>query len=164
MPIIEMYVPEGVLSEEKKQALHERVARQVLEAEGATYDESPRAQSITWMLIHEMPQGSWSVGSRTLTPDDELKILTRVTVPIGALDGDRQSTIAARLNKEIVGVLGDDLADPTKSICVIEEELLGGGGVVVDFADLLRWLDLPERAVADGHQPAGAVPMGGGGI
>jgi hypothetical protein len=56
MPLIEMYVPKGTLDDDAKRALHDRVSRQVLEAEGVTYDESPRAQAITWMLIHKCLQ------------------------------------------------------------------------------------------------------------
>ena len=40
MPFIEMYVTEGTLDEETKRRLHDRVSRQVLEVEGASYEDS----------------------------------------------------------------------------------------------------------------------------
>src|SRR5437764_3886873 len=140
MPIIEMFVPQGAVDAEAKRRLHERVGRQVLEVEGATYDESPQAQAITWMLIHEMPEGSWSVGSRVISAADEPRVLTRVTVPRGAMDDERRAAIASRVNQEIVDALGDALADPTKSICVLDDgSTFSGGGMVASFDQIMSW-------------------------
>jgi phenylpyruvate tautomerase PptA (4-oxalocrotonate tautomerase family) len=157
MPIIEMYVPDGTVDEQTKRRLHERVGRQVLEVEGATYDESPLAQAITWMLIHEVPEGSWSVGGELLASGEEPRVLTRVSVPHGALNRERTEAVAARVNEEVVAALGEGFADPTKSFCVIEEKQFSGGGVVAGFEDIMRWLGL-ER------EPAQAAGNGGIGI
>ncbi len=83
MPVIEMYVPAGAVDDKQKRELHERVSREVLEAEGASY-ESELARSITWMLIHEVPEGTWSVGSTVISAGDEPFVMTRVSVPHGA--------------------------------------------------------------------------------
>src|SRR5919199_1834612 len=108
MPLIEMYVPKGALNDETRRMLHDRVSRQVLEAEGATYDESPLAQAITWMLINEMPEGSWSVGGQVLSASHGPRVLTRVNVPHGSLDDERRADIATRVNREVVNALGED--------------------------------------------------------
>jgi phenylpyruvate tautomerase PptA (4-oxalocrotonate tautomerase family) len=144
MPVIEMYVPKGILDENTKRALHNRVSRQVLQAEGATYDESPRAQAVTWMLIHEMSAGSWSIGSDVLSGADGARVLTRVNVPHGSLNDERRADVAVRVNREVVDVLGEEFADPTKSFCLIVEQTFTGGGIVVDFANLAQWLKLPH--------------------
>lgn len=146
MPVIEMYVPEATLTEETKRTLHDRVARQVLEVEGATYDESPKAWAITWMLIHEMPEGSWSIGSEPLLADAPPRILTRVTTPPGALDDELRAEVVRRVNQEIVDALGEEFADVTKSICLVDEHTtFSGGGIVVGFDDVMRWVGLdPE--------------------
>jgi phenylpyruvate tautomerase PptA (4-oxalocrotonate tautomerase family) len=154
VPFIEMYVPEGVLDDETKQTLHNNVSRQVLEAEGATYDESPLAQAITWMLIHEVPEGSWSVGSQVQSASDEPRVLIRVSVPHGSVDDARRADIAMRVNREVVNALGDQFADPTKSFCLISEQTFSGGGIVVSFGDLVQWLGLPH--LLDRDQPAAA--------
>jgi phenylpyruvate tautomerase PptA (4-oxalocrotonate tautomerase family) len=146
MPFIEMYLPEGTLDEQTKRTLHERVSRQVLEAEGATYEESELARAITWMVIHEVPLGSWSVGSEVLTAGDVPRILTRVSVPHGSMSDDKERDIAARVNAEIVSALGEEFTDPTKSFCLIEETTFSGGGHVVDFEQLVEWLGLPHLA------------------
>jgi phenylpyruvate tautomerase PptA (4-oxalocrotonate tautomerase family) len=125
-----------------------------MEAEGATYGESPRAQAITWMLIHEMPAGSWSVGSEILTADEGPRVLTRVNVPHGSLNDERRAEVAARVNREVVDALGEELADPTKSFCLIVEQTFSGGGIVVSFADLVQWLGLPQTVDGDNHAAA----------
>jgi phenylpyruvate tautomerase PptA (4-oxalocrotonate tautomerase family) len=152
VPFIEMYVPEGVLDDETKQTLHNNVSRQVLEAEGATYDQSPLAQAITWMLIHEVPEGSWSVGSQVQSRGDEPRVLTRVSMPHGSLNDERRADIAMRVNREVVNALGDQFTDPTKSFCLISEQTFSGGGIVVSFADLVQWLGLPH--LLDRRDPA----------
>ncbi|OMC43048.1 hypothetical protein A5745_17845 [Mycobacterium sp. IS-2888] len=144
MPFIEMYVPEGLLDNETKQTLHNNVSRQVLEAEGATYDESPLARAITWMLIHEVPEGNWSIGSRVQSSTDEPRVLTRISVPHGSMDDARRADIAMRVNREVVDALGDQFTDPTKSFCLISEQTFSGGGTVVSFDDLVQWLGLPD--------------------
>jgi phenylpyruvate tautomerase PptA (4-oxalocrotonate tautomerase family) len=152
VPFIEMYVPEGVLDDETKQTLHNNVSRQVLEAEGATYDESPLAQALTWMLIHEVPEGNWSVGSQVRSRRDEPRVLTRVSMPHGSLNDERRADIAMRVNREVVNALGDQFTDPTKSFCLMSEQTFSGGGIVVSFADLVQWLGLPHQL--DSHDPA----------
>ncbi|WP_156622900.1 hypothetical protein [Mycobacterium sp. 1164966.3] len=157
MPVIDMYVPQGVLDDETKQTLHRNVSRQVLEAEGATYDESPLAQAITWMLIHEVPEGTWSVGSQVQSRGDEPRVLTRVSVPHGSLNDERRADIAKRVNREVVNALGDQFTDPTKSFCLISEQTFSGGGTVVSFAELVQWLGLPHRL--DRHEPAAPAAL-----
>lgn len=146
MPVIEMYVPEGALTEETKRTLHDRVARQVLEVEGATYEESPKARAITWMLIHEMPPGSFSIGSEPLSSGDEPRILTRVMVPPGALSDELRAELVRRVNLELVETLGEEFTDVTKSLCLVDEScVFSGGGIVVSYADVMRWVGLdPE--------------------
>jgi 4-oxalocrotonate tautomerase family enzyme len=160
MPFIEMYVTEGALDEQAKRTLHERVSRQVLEAEGiASYDESDLAKAITWMLIHEMPAGSWSVGGEVLGAEDEPRIVTRVAVPHGALNDKKRRDIVARVNAEIVSALGDVFTAPTKCFCLIEENQFSGGGRLVTFEDLVKLLDLQEMA-EDRDDERAAVPAG----
>ncbi len=160
MPFIEMYVPEGALDEQTKRGLHERVSRQVLEAEGATYEESELARAITWMLIREMPAGSWSVGSEVLTADDGPRIVTRVAVPHGALNERVKRDIVARVNAEVVDALGEEFADPTKSWCLIEENVFSGGGRVVNFEELVEWLGLPHLAEDESEDARTPVSAG----
>jgi hypothetical protein len=111
------------------------------------------------MLIHEMPEGSWSVGSQVRSRGDEPRVLTRVSVPHGSLNDERRADIAMRVNREVVNALGDQFTDPTKSFCLISEQTFSGGGIVVSFADLVQWLGLPH--LQDRDEPA-ATPTPAG--
>jgi phenylpyruvate tautomerase PptA (4-oxalocrotonate tautomerase family) len=140
MPVIEMYVPEGTVDEATKRTLHERVSRQVLEAEGVSYDTSPEAQAITWMLIRELPEGSWSVGGSPLSSGDQPRFLTRVYVPRGSMDDQRRTAIVERVNEEIVAALGED-PGMVNNICLIDEtNTFSGGGTIVTFEQIMRFV------------------------
>ena len=161
MPIIELFVNEGALDESAKQMLHERLPRRVLEAEGADY-RSPLARSITWLMIHELPDGSWSTGSDVCAADSP-RVLTRVTVPVGAVEGEKRSAIAAGVHEELVDVLGEEVADPTKNVCLIAQEDFGAGGHVIDYQQLTALLTQNSNGDADGTKPTradGLAPLG----
>jgi phenylpyruvate tautomerase PptA (4-oxalocrotonate tautomerase family) len=132
MPFIEMYVTEGALDDDGKRTLHERVSRTVLEAEGASYDDSELAQAITWMLIHEIPATNWSMTDK------------------------KRNDIVATVNAEVVNVLGEEFTDPTKSFCLIDEMTFSGGPMVVTFEQLVELLDLPQMLEDEEAEPAPA--------
>ena len=94
------------------------------------------------MLIHEIAEGGFSVGSESLAPGDEPRILTRVMTPPGALDDELRAEVVRRVNQEIVDALGEEFADPTRSLCLVDEATFSGGGVVVSFGDVMRWVGL----------------------
>ena len=48
MPIIEIFVPAGVLDAEAKAKLHKNVGRQILEVEGGT--GAPAERAISWVF------------------------------------------------------------------------------------------------------------------
>jgi phenylpyruvate tautomerase PptA (4-oxalocrotonate tautomerase family) len=153
MPFIEMFVTEGALDEQSKRALHERVSRQVQEAEGAPYEGSELSRAITFMLIHEMPEGSWSVGSEVRTAEDEPRIVTRVGVPHGSMSDEKRRDIVARVNAEIVKVLGEEFTDPTKAFCLIAESVFSGGGQVVPFKSLMDVLGIADKLDGNENHP-----------
>ena len=145
MPMIEMFVPPGVLDAETKAKLHRNVGRQVLEVEGGS--GAPMERAITWMFIFEVDGDTWSVGGEPVTADRQARFLTRVTVPVGSMDDQRREWLAARVQHEIVAALGYD-PGPINTICLINEVPTGnwsGGGLVVGFADVMRMLGLEER-------------------
>jgi len=145
MPMIEMFVPAGVIDAQTKEKLHRNVGRQVLEVEGGSGTALERA--ITWMFISELDGDAWSVGGEPVTADRQARFLTRITVPVGSMDDERRAWIASRVQHEIVAALGDD-PGPINSICIIDEVPEGnwsGGGHVVGYRDVMRMLGLEER-------------------
>src|SRR5215207_2391771 len=145
MPIIELYVQQGILDEETKRALHERVGRQVLEVEGADYDRTPLARELTWMFIREQPPGGFSVGGELLTGDDRPRFFTRISTPQGALDPERRAALAACVHQEVARALGMEPTElgPLEQTCWIDESCTPtGGGQVVTFEDIMGLLGL----------------------
>ena len=110
------------------------------------------------MLIHEVPEGGWSVGSKALSVS-EGRVLTRVAVLHGSMTEQKRADLAARVNEEVVRALGEEFADPTKSFCLIEEHTFSGGGKVVTFAQLVELLGLPEPAEGEHSKEAEPVSV-----
>lgn len=65
MPLVNITVPAGTLTPEKKQRMIELVTDAVVEAEGFTGNE--RVREITWVLIDEVPEGNWGAAGDTVT-------------------------------------------------------------------------------------------------
>ena len=65
MPLVNIKVPEGSLTPEKKQRMIELVTDAVVEAEGFTGNE--RVREITWITIDEVPEGNWGAAGETVT-------------------------------------------------------------------------------------------------
>jgi 4-oxalocrotonate tautomerase len=65
MPLVNIKVPEGSLTPEKKQRMIELVTDAVVEAEGFSGNE--RVREITWITIDEVPEGNWGAAGETVT-------------------------------------------------------------------------------------------------
>ena len=55
MPVVHVYTAEGWLSPARKKLMVEKVTDAVVEAEGI-----PAVREMTYVLIHEVPDGGWS--------------------------------------------------------------------------------------------------------
>jgi phenylpyruvate tautomerase PptA (4-oxalocrotonate tautomerase family) len=147
--MIEMYVQQGVLDDEAKRALHERVGRQVLEIEGADWDTMPLARELTWMFIREQPPGGFSVGGELVSAGDRPRFFTRISTPQGALDPERRAALAAAVHEEVARALGVEPTElgPLEQTCWIDESCTAtGGGRVVTFEDIMGLLGLDIEA------------------
>jgi 4-oxalocrotonate tautomerase len=71
MPLVNIRVPEGSLSEEKKNRMIELVTDAVVEAEG--YGDVVRP--ITWVIIEEIKDGNWGANGRAVKLEDLAKLV-----------------------------------------------------------------------------------------
>jgi 4-oxalocrotonate tautomerase len=71
MPLITVRTLEGLLSPAQKQAMIERVTEAALSVEGEAY------RPVAWVIIEEVPSGSWGMAGRTLTTQDARKLAGR---------------------------------------------------------------------------------------
>ncbi len=60
MPLVHVTVPEGSLSDARKQLMVEKVTAAALEAEGLPDNE--RTRMLTWVIINEVKEGNWGAG------------------------------------------------------------------------------------------------------
>ncbi len=71
MPLVNIRVPEGSLSQEKKERMISLVTDAVVEAEG--YGDAVRP--ITWVIIDEVKEGSWGASGRAVRLEDLAKLV-----------------------------------------------------------------------------------------
>ena len=71
MPLVNIRVPEGSLSQEKKERMIELVTDAVVEAEG--YGDAVRP--ITWVIIDEVKEGSWGAAGQAVRLEDLAKLV-----------------------------------------------------------------------------------------
>jgi len=71
MPLVNIRVPEGSLSQEKKERMIELVTEAVVEAEG--YGDA--VKPITWVIIDEVKDGSWGAAGQAVRLEDLAKLV-----------------------------------------------------------------------------------------
>lgn len=71
MPLVNIRVPEGSLSQEKKDRMIELVTDAVVEAEGV----GDAVRPITWVIIDEVKDGSWGAAGRAVRLEDLKKLV-----------------------------------------------------------------------------------------
>jgi 4-oxalocrotonate tautomerase len=85
VPLVNIRVPEGSLSQEKKDRMIELVTDAVVEAEGL----GDAVRPITWVIIDEVKDGSWGAAGRAVRLADLAKLVKggREAVEAAALPG-----------------------------------------------------------------------------
>jgi 4-oxalocrotonate tautomerase len=71
MPLINIRVPEGSLSQRKKDRMIELVTDAVVEAEGV----GDAVRPITWVIIEEVKDGNWGANGRAVRLEDLAKLV-----------------------------------------------------------------------------------------
>jgi 4-oxalocrotonate tautomerase len=59
MPFVNVYVPEGSLTLEKRRLMIEKITDAVVEAEGL-----PHVRPGVYVLVNDVPDGGWGIGGR----------------------------------------------------------------------------------------------------
>jgi 4-oxalocrotonate tautomerase len=68
MPLIQIKVLEGVLSEEQKNEMISKVSNIVAEIEGRPHPKE-KLLPYTWCIIEEVPMAKWGIGGQPLNPE-----------------------------------------------------------------------------------------------
>jgi 4-oxalocrotonate tautomerase len=75
MPLVNVKLIEGVISEAQKREMVEKLTETMVEVEGANL------RPVTWVVIEEVKSGDWGVGGKPLSTAD-VKALA-AGVPVG---------------------------------------------------------------------------------
>jgi phenylpyruvate tautomerase PptA (4-oxalocrotonate tautomerase family) len=143
MPLIDVTIPSGSISEDAQAALLEELATRLLHWEGAPDTEFFR--EITWVYAHEAPNPA--VGGR---PGGAPRYRVDITVPEGALSARRKQGLVADVHAAVAKAADVAEADALHVWTLIREVPDGnwaGGGHIVEFA-ALREAAAAERAKA----------------
>jgi phenylpyruvate tautomerase PptA (4-oxalocrotonate tautomerase family) len=151
MPMIQLTVPAGVLTERGRSGIQRELAATLLRWEGAPDTEFFRAQA--WSYLHELP-----VGAQVTAADDGPRLRVDVTVPAGALSQRRKEGLIKDATTVVLEAAGLGEADAPRVWVLIHEQpdgTWGAGGRVVHYADLVA-LAQQHRTTTEGQVGAGA--------
>jgi phenylpyruvate tautomerase PptA (4-oxalocrotonate tautomerase family) len=133
MPMLELTVPEGELTDDAKGELQQELAAALLRAERAPDTEFFR--SISWCHLHELP----AEAIRTVDGVAEPHAVVQVTTPEGALSDRRRAEMVDEMTKLVLGATGwgDGAALRVWVMCrEIDEGSWGAGGQIIQFEQL----------------------------
>lgn len=132
VPMIELTVPTGALSEQGRGRVREELAGALLRWEGAPDTEFFRG--LAWSYLYELP-----AGAQTTAGDDAPRFLVRVTVPAGALTDRRRAGLVDEVTRVVLAAAELDRADAGRVWVLVAEQpdgTWGAGGGIVRYADL----------------------------
>jgi phenylpyruvate tautomerase PptA (4-oxalocrotonate tautomerase family) len=132
MPMIQLTVPVGTLTDAGRAGVQRELARVLLRWEGAPDNEFFRAQA--WSYLRELPEGAQTTGE-----DDQPRFLVNVTVPQGAMSERRKSGLVEEATQVVLKAAGLDAGHALRVWVLIHEQpegTWGAGGSIIRFADL----------------------------
>jgi phenylpyruvate tautomerase PptA (4-oxalocrotonate tautomerase family) len=132
MPMIELTLPAGVLSAERRRDVQKTLAATLLKWEGAPDTAFFRAQA--WSRVDE-----WSGDAFAALEDDEPRFRLDVTVPEGGLSQRRKEGLVKEATANVLDAVGLTEADALWVWVLIHEQTegtWGAGGNVVRFAEI----------------------------
>ncbi|MEV5833854.1 tautomerase family protein [Nocardia sp. NPDC052112] len=132
MPMIQLTLPEGVLSAETRATLQQTLSATLLKWEGAPDTAFFRAQA--WCRIDEVPGGGFRSAE-----DDLPRFRIDITVPAGALSDRRKEGLIKAATADMLATAGLGAEDGLRVWVLIHEQpegTWGAAGTVVRFAEL----------------------------
>lgn len=143
MPMCDLFIPPGALSQGAERELVAKLTDQLLEHEGAD-PSNPRARELAWVFVHrhEMYVG----GQRAQAPHYRIVC----SVPEGQYNDDRR----AAMTQAVAGAEAGSHPDPEGRVWVFTQEVpdgwWGGLGRVTRLPDIYEHVvGEPGRAVAE---------------
>jgi phenylpyruvate tautomerase PptA (4-oxalocrotonate tautomerase family) len=146
MPMLDVTIPKGALSEEAERRLLARLTDVLIEHEGAD-PTNPVVRSIAWVFLHR-PEAVFVAGE----PEQEPHYRVVATVPQGQFDDERRAAMVAAVTEAVLDAEeGTHRRDPSR-VWVFPTEMPDGSwgavGRIVRLADIVE-LVAGDRAAAE---------------
>jgi phenylpyruvate tautomerase PptA (4-oxalocrotonate tautomerase family) len=127
MPMIDLTLPKGALTEEAKAMLLKRLTTTVAKWEGIADD--PRALQTIWAFLDERDPSAMTVGGEPVAAP---RYRVRVTLAAGALDDQRKAGLVADATQAVLEAEGaaNEPANAARVWCHIHELPDGNWGAV----------------------------------
>lgn len=154
MPLLELTVPEGLLSDDARRELPGKMAEALLRAERAPDTEFFR--EIAWTHVHEMPAGSQHTADGPAAADKG-QVIVQATTPEGALSDRRRAELVESVTDLILEATGWGDEDRIRIwvLCrEIDEGSWGAGGGVIRFEQLREAAKAEKEKAGSGVAPA----------
>jgi phenylpyruvate tautomerase PptA (4-oxalocrotonate tautomerase family) len=138
VPMIDVTLPEGALSEDQRNALGERLTNTILKWEGAA--DIPFSRVITVVYFDERPTGSiYVAGEQEMQP--RYRVL--ITIPEGSItDDERKAGLVEEVTRDILDVAGSENEAASFRVWVFIHEVpdghWGGAGRVFRLRDIVK--------------------------
>lgn len=132
MPMIELTVPAGSLTDAGRKGVQKDLAALLLKWEGAPDNEFFR--SVAWTYLHELP-----AGAQTTAEDDAPRFRVDVRVPVGVLSDRRKAGLVQEATALVLEAAGLGESDAMRVWVLIHEQpegTWGAGGQIVKFDEL----------------------------
>lgn len=156
MSLVQAFVPYRHL--QHRETIVQRLTDALLRAHGASENEA--ARQLTWVLVHEVPDGAWGVGGQ---PVASPRSLTIVREPAGSLREETREAIAREVHNAWCSVLGPELA--RLSVWLVIEEVPDGqwcvDGHVLRLPEIEELLD-PRKGLEPVTIPESQLEPSGG--
>ena len=132
MPMIELTVTAGTLTDEGRATVQRDLAKALLRWEGAPDTELFR--SVAWTYLHELP-----AGAQVTVADETPRFRVDVKIPAGALNDKRKAGLVGEATEIVLAAAGLTQAE-AQLVWVLINEVpdgnWGAGGGIVRIADL----------------------------
>lgn len=161
MMFIELFVPRGSLSPERRRRVAERLVTEVMSEESAPPAVIEASLALSHVVVHE--PDTWMVGGRSLEPTEAPRYLVRVSVP-NAWRKEMSEHVISRVTR----VLAEADDDPHRlyrephawvHVVGVPEGSMGAFGHVMGSTDIVKMVTRPfrEAEVSTADPPPGTA-------
>ena len=150
MPMIDLTMPEGALSEEALDRLADSLMRALLRSEGVSEEVAAR-ELVSWVHVHELPPGRMYAGGRRLDTGAPYFRLD-ISIPLGVVTPEDKAAFIGEATTLVLEAAGVDAGDrlAASRVWVLYREVpdgWGASGRLLSLRDIARIVGASEERV-----------------